>query len=294
MDFDLPLILFIAVAATGLGWVLDWWLNSAKRKAAIATVEAQFTHLDTDQKKQNEAYIAASSAAKSQPAWAEYSQSFFPVLALVFVLRSFLIEPFQIPSGSMIPTLEVGDYIAVNKFAYGIRLPILKTKIIPIGEPKRGDVVVFFPPHDKRYFIKRLIGMPGDTIRYSNNVLYVNGEEIKQEFIETRVPPYAAPGESPSMCFQYNSQYSVVTELLGDTPHIMQKCNHPSQLSIEGTYVVPAGHYFMMGDNRDNSLDSRAWGMVPDKNIVGKAFAVWLHWPHVTDMPSFSSVGVIK
>ena len=135
MDFDLPLILFIAVAATGLGWVLDWWLNSAKRKAAIATVEAQFTHLDTDQKKQNEAYIAASSAAKSQPAWAEYSQSFFPVLALVFVLRSFLIEPFQIPSGSMIPTREVGDYIAVNKFAYGIRLPILKTKIIPIGEP---------------------------------------------------------------------------------------------------------------------------------------------------------------
>lgn len=294
MDFDLPLILFIACALTGIGWVLDWLLNNSKRKRALDHVDAQFTHLDAEQKLQDEGYLAASKAAKQQPIWAEYSQSFFPVLALVFVLRSFLIEPFQIPSGSMIPTLEVGDYIAVNKFAYGIRLPIIKTKVIPIGEPKRGDVVVFFPPHDKRYFIKRLIGMPGDTIRYANNVLYINGVEIKQEFIESRVPPYAAPGESPSMCFQFNSQYSVVTELLGDTPHIMQKCNHPGQLSIEGTYVVPAGHYFMMGDNRDNSADSRAWGMVPDKNIVGKAVAVWLHWPHITDMPSFSSVGVIK
>lgn len=294
MDIDLPLILFLAVALTGIGWLLDWQLNGAKRKRALATVETQFAHLDGAQKELDEAYLAAQAAAKAQPVWAEYSQSFFPVLALVFVLRSFLIEPFQIPSGSMIPTLEIGDYIAVNKFAYGIRLPIIKTKIIPIGEPKRGDVVVFFPPHDKRYFIKRLIGMPGDTIRYSNNVLYVNGVEIKQEFIETRVPPYAAPGEAPSMCFQFNSQYSVVTELLGDTPHTMQKCNRPGQLSIEGTYVVPPGHYFMMGDNRDNSLDSRAWGMVPDKNIVGKAFAVWLHWRNVTDLPSFSSVGIIK
>jgi signal peptidase I len=294
MDIDLPLILFIAVALTGVGWVLDWWLNGAKRKRAIANVEAQFAKLDAQQKTQDEAYLTASAAAKTQPLWAEYSQSFFPVLALVFVLRSFLLEPFQIPSGSMIPTLEIGDYIAVNKFAYGIRLPIVKTKVISIGEPKRGDVVVFFPPHDKRYFIKRLIGMPGDTIRYSNNQLYVNGEEIKQEFLESRVPAYAAPGEVASTCFQYKSQYSVVTELLGDTPHIMQKCNRPGQLSIEGTYVVPAGHYFMMGDNRDNSLDSRAWGMVPDKNIVGKAFAVWLHWPHITDLPSFSRVGVIK
>ncbi|MEY4587926.1 MAG: hypothetical protein RL497_2 [Pseudomonadota bacterium] len=290
MDFDLPLILFIAVTVTGVGWLLDWRLNGAKRKGAIAAVETQFSHLDEQQKKEHEAYIAASTAAKTQPLWAEYSQSFFPVLALVFVLRSFLIEPFQIPSGSMIPTLEVGDYIAVNKFAYGIRLPILKTKVIPITDPKRGDVVVFFPPNDKRYFIKRLIGLPGDTIRYSNNVLYVNGVEIKQEFIKSRVPPYPVF----SKCAEYGEQYSVMTELLGDTPHIMQKCNRPTELSIEGTYVVPSGHYFMMGDNRDNSADSRAWGMVPDKNIVGKAFAVWLHWPHVTDVPSFSTAGVIK
>lgn len=293
MDFDLPLILFIAVMVTGIGWLLDWRLNGAKRKQAIKQVEAQFAHLIEEQKHRDDAYMAASAIAKQQPAWAEYSQSFFPVLALVFVLRSFLFEPFQIPSGSMIPTLLVGDYIVVNKYAYGVRLPIIQQKVIPIGEPKRGDVVVFFPPHDKRYFIKRLIGLPGDTIRYKNNVLYVNGQEIKQDFIESKVAPYPAPGQG-SHCSEVKGEYTVATELLGDTPHAMQKCSQPGSLSIDGTYVVPAGHYFMMGDNRDNSLDSRYWGMVPDKNIVGKAVAVWLHWAHITDLPSFSSVGIIK
>lgn len=284
MDFDLPLILFLLTLITGLGWLLDTLLNGATRKQAVLSVETQFQSLNAHEKDNHPDYQVALSAAKRLPLWAEYSKDFFPVLLLVFSLRSFLIEPFQIPSGSMIPTLAIGDYIVVNKFAYGIRLPIIKTKIIPIADPKRGEVVVFFPPNEKRYFIKRLVGLPGDTVSVQNNILYINGQRISQTLIGK------SHSDNPSNC----PDYIVAKEQLAEKPHVMQKCDLAGNLSKEGTWQVPAGHYFMMGDNRDNSADSRYWGVVPDENIVGKAFAIWLHWPTMSSIPSFKTAGLIE
>ncbi|WP_019529954.1 signal peptidase I [Dasania marina] len=209
---------------------------------------------------------------------AEYAKSFFPVLFVVVLLRSFIVEPFQIPSASMVPTLKVGDYILVNKFSYGLRLPVLGTKIMAVGEPQRGDVMVFFPPHDPRYFIKRVIGLPGDEIVYSNKTLTINGEFMPQAFV-------AQIHESGQAVKLYNEQF-------GDSSHTI----HNTMAIDRGgfTMVVPQGHYFMMGDNRDNSSDSRFWGPVPEQNIVGKAFAKWMYWPSITQLPSFSRAGVIE
>jgi len=176
MDINLPLILLLLVGGTGAVWVYDFIFLRKPRLQAITSVNTQFPDLADAEKPNNEQYMKAYEAVAAEPAFVEYSKSFFPVLFLVFFLRSFIIEPFQIPSESMVPTLEVGDFIAVNKFAYGVRLPVFRNKIIPIGDPKRGDVMVFFPPHEDRYFIKRVIGLPGDKIRYENKVLYVNGE----------------------------------------------------------------------------------------------------------------------
>ncbi len=243
MDIDFPLILVIAVFITGIAWLL--------LKVKVA-----------DNK------------------YLEFCGSFFPVLLLVLVLRSFLYEPFQIPSGSMIPTLKVGDFILVDKFSYGLRLPVTGTKVIDIGEPERGDVMVFFPPNDERYFIKRVIGLPGDKIEMLDGVLFVNGEEVKQKPHPTLVPE--------------DHSYAVYLEQLGDVEHTMQRNVHPSRHSAHYTTVVKPGHYFMMGDNRDNSSDSREWGQVPEANIVGKAVAVWMHWQKFFSLPSFSSVGAIE
>lgn len=209
----------------------------------------------------------------------EYAKSFFPVLLVVFVLRSFLVEPFQIPSSSMVPTLQVGDYILVNKYTYGIRLPVLRTKVLALNEPQRGDVMVFFPPHmNDTYFIKRVVGLPGDTVTYRNKALYVNGEPLERE----------ALAELP----QGNSRYEIGLEVLGDANHLMQvDAMRPAR---DFSLVVKPGHYFMMGDNRDNSSDSRVWGQVPEKDIVGKAFAVWMHWDSLFSIPSFSRVGMIE
>lgn len=285
MDFDLPLILFLLTLVTGLGWLLDTLLNGVKRKQAVAAVEAQFPALSLAEKDTHPEYSAALAAVKKLPLWAEYSKDFFPVLLLVFTLRSFLLEPFQIPSGSMIPTLAIGDYIVVNKFAYGIRLPIIKTKVVPIEDPKRGEVVVFIPPHKKQYFIKRLVGLPGDTVSVQNNILYINGQAVTQTPIGKNTS-----GDAPSAC----PNYTIAQEQLGETAHRMQTCDFASHPSREGTWQVPAGHYFMMGDNRDNSEDSRYWGVVPDENIVGKAFAIWLHWPSISSIPSFKNAGFIQ
>jgi signal peptidase I len=211
---------------------------------------------------------------------AEYARSFFPVLGAVLVLRSFIAEPFQIPSASMVPTLQVGDYILVNKFSYGLRLPVLKTKILAVGEPQRGDVIVFFPPHVNTYYIKRLIGMPGDHIQYRHKVLYINGEKADQTYLAT-LP------QLPSV--EWSS------EQLGSVAHSVYKqmdSYHPVADDVD--IVVEPGHYFMMGDNRDNSADSRFWGQVPEDNIVGKAFAVWMHWESFFSLPSFDRVGSIK
>lgn len=210
----------------------------------------------------------------------EYAKSFFPVLFIVLVLRSFLVEPFQIPSASMVPTLEVGDFILVNKYTYGIRLPVVGTKVVDLNSPKRGDVMVFFPPGKDIYFIKRVIGLPGDEIRYINNVLYINGEKQSQALVAS------LPAGEP--------QYQLMTETVDGIDHAMQKHIVPGRLSRHGVWVVPEGHYFMMGDNRDNSSDSREWGFVPEENIVGKAFAIWMHWESLTSIPSFSRVGWIQ
>jgi signal peptidase I len=208
----------------------------------------------------------------------EFVASLAPVLGLVLVLRSFVIEPFQIPSSSMVPTLKVGDFILVNKWTYGIRLPVLRTKIIELNSPERGDVMVFFPPHEERYFIKRVIGLPGDEIHVLDGVLYINGDKMSQKVLDGEIP---AP------------RSVVMTEDLYGLEHAMQKRILPTRLSQNFTAVVPQGHYFMMGDNRDNSSDSRVWGPVPEQRIVGKAFARWMFWDKFLSLPSFQRAGKI-
>jgi len=213
------------------------------------------------------------------PFYIEYTAPFFPILFLVLLLRSFLLEPFQIPSASMVPTLQIGDFILVNKFSYGLRLPVTQTKIVDIGEPKRGDVMVFFPPGDDRYFIKRVIGLPGDRIEVVNNQLYINGVGMRQ---------------APAGMFEENGTgYEVVTENLDGVEHLIRRRYTAGRLGELFSTVVPQGHYFMMGDNRDNSSDSRVWGPVPEDRIVGKAFAVWMHWDRFLSLPSFSTAGKI-
>lgn len=203
-----------------------------------------------------------------EPILVEHAKSFFPVLLFVLVLRSFVFEPFRIPSSSMMPTLLIGDFILVNKFAYGIRLPVVNTKVIEIGEPKRGDVMVFrYPKNPSLDYIKRVIALPGDKIGYFNKHVYINGQRI------TQIPLglYEGVGQGESMTgalWQHESSALQEHDIL-----IMQ-----GRPSIEGETVVPKGHYFMMGDNRDNSNDSRYWGTVPKENIVGKAVLIWMNW----------------
>lgn len=209
---------------------------------------------------------------------AEYSKSFFPVLFVVLILRSFVIEPFQIPSSSMVPTLEIGDYILVSKFSYGIRLPVVGTKIIDVGKPKRGDVMVFFPPHDKRYFIKRVIGLPGDVISYTNKRLTINGKPVPEKLLAE------FPVNNPVILLAEEDLEGVRHEIHKDY----------LRSSVDFTIKIEPGFYYMMGDNRDNSSDSRFWGPVPEKNVVGKAFAVWMHWKSFKELPSFKRVGAIQ
>jgi len=280
-SINLPLILTLAVMITGLVWLFDALVLSRPRKAKLAAVEKQFTGMAMETEHQKEVFEEAKAVATKEPLLVEYSKSFFPVLFIVFFLRSFLVEPFQIPSGSMIPTLEVGDFILVNKFAYGVRAPVLNTEIIPIGKPERGDVMVFFPPHQpETYYIKRVIGLPGDHISYNNHVLSINGKVIEEKLVAE------LPAGAPVL--------RMVTEKIDGKEFTAYKHLHPSRLSARGSWTVPAGHYFMMGDNRDNSLDSREWGFVSEEAIVGKAFAVWMHWEKFLSLPSFDHVGVIK
>ncbi|MFT5083214.1 MAG: signal peptidase I [Lentisphaeria bacterium] len=289
MDINLPLLLFLAVAFTGVTWLVDLAFFSKSREQKIAAVDGQFSSLTVEQKQQDESYKKAMETVSLEPVLVEYSKSFFPVLFLVFALRSFIVEPFQIPSESMVPTLEVGDFILVNKFTYGIRLPLIRTKILDINTPKRGEVMVFFPPNKDQYFIKRIVGLPGDVIRYADNVLYVNGEKMKQElaYTDPRIDNacnYIGRGQG---------EYVVVNETFGDVSHLMRKCESPLMASSDRSWKVPEGHFFMMGDNRDNSSDSRVWGAVPEERIVGKAFAIWMHWESLLSIPSFSRVGAI-
>ena len=198
--------------------------------------------------------------------------------ALALLFRSLMFEPFNIPSGSMIPTLKVGDFILVNKYAYGIRLPVVGTKIIDVGDPERGDSMVFIPPHEEEYFIKRVIGLPGDRVRYQNKTLYINGVEQTQVFQqEVR---------------EFRPRQLEFEETFGDKPHAIYRNLYNDPRVQE--WVVPEGHYFMMGDNRDQSNDSRFWGFVPDENVVGRAFAVWMHKDPGLSMPTFSTTRWIR
>ncbi|OUR70355.1 signal peptidase I [Bermanella sp. 47_1433_sub80_T6] len=257
MDIDFPLILVIAVFVTGLISLADKLFFANRRALVSEGLVSQGASQDDIE------------SAEREPWLIENSKGFFPVLALVLVLRSFLVEPFQIPSGSMEPTLIKGDFILVNKFSYGFRLPVLGTKVIEMSDPKRGDVMVFIPPHDPRYFIKRVVGLPGDHIQYRNKRLTINGNLVDEKLIGRY------PSNAPKVSVYQEHNYP-----------IQQYNGIPSR--GDGEWLVPQGHYFMMGDNRDNSGDSRFWGFVPDKNIVGKAFAVWMHWESWTGLPSFS------
>ena len=207
---------------------------------------------------------AAGATPAKMPWWVEYGRSFFPVILAVFLLRSFLVEPFRIPSGSMLPTLHVGDFILVNKFTYGIRLPVIDKKVVDLGSPQRGDVVVFrYPPEPSTDYIKRVIGVPGDRIGYYDKVLYVNGEPVTQR-------DAARPAQDEGI------DYLRLPEQLGTHRYTVQWM--PQRPSPQGEVVVPPGQYFVMGDNRDNSKDSRYWGFVPDQNLIGKAFVIWMNW----------------
>jgi signal peptidase I len=280
-SINLPLILTLAVLITGLVWLFDALVLSRPRKEKVMAVEKQFSGMELQTEQQKKAYEDAKAVAAKEPTLVEYSKSFFPVLFIVFFLRSFLVEPFQIPSGSMIPTLEVGDFILVNKFAYGVRAPVLNKEIVPVGKPQRGDVMVFFPPHAPDiYYIKRVIGVPGDHITYNDHVLTINGKVVEEKLVAE------LPAGQPVL--------RMVTETIDGKEFTAYKHLRPSRLSLRGSWVVPEGHYFMMGDNRDNSLDSREWGMVSEDAIVGKAFAVWMHWEKFMSIPSFDHVGVIK
>jgi signal peptidase I len=279
MDIDFPLILVILVFGSGLIWLADHLFLAPGRQRVLDELRRDYPEWENESSAQHREYEKRSTATASEPVVVEYAKSFFPVLFVVFVLRSFLVEPFQIPSSSMVPTLQVGDYILVNKFTYGIRLPVLRTKVLDLNQPKRGDVMVFFPPHmNDTYYIKRVIGLPGDKIRYANKKLSVNGEEVPQRML-ARLPP-AQPRYELSEESMGGMEHQIQTDLLRQNDNF--------------TLTVREGHYFMMGDNRDNSSDSRVWGQVPERDIVGKAFAIWMHWESFLSMPSFQRVGAIK
>jgi signal peptidase I len=212
--------------------------------------------------------------AAKEPLMVDYARSFFPIFLFVLLLRAFVVEPFRIPSGSMMPTLLVGDFILVNKYAYGLRMPVTKTKLVDVDEPERGDVVVFRYPRDPKVdYIKRLVGLPGDRIAYRDKKLYVNGREMPQK----PVGWYEPVGSGERM----RGAFELVEDLDGVEHAILVNPRTPDfgpgcQVLANGEVTVPEGHYFMMGDNRDNSNDSRCWGFVPESNLVGRAFVIWL------------------
>ena len=273
------LILVAVTLVTGLVWLLDHWVlvrfRAAKARKAQESAGVPLT-------------VEAVEKLMIEPVWVEQCKGIFPVIAAVLVLRSFLYEPFQIPSGSMMPTLLEGDFILVNKYTYGLRIPVINSVFVPVNQPQRGDVMVFhFPEDPKTDFIKRVIGLPGDTVAYQGKRLTINGNQIRveqdgsyqyvdkgfdvtdtaryQEYLSERSHPMIVDDKQPR---------SLVLQAVRDFPN-RENCTY----SEDGFVCkVPAGHYFMMGDNRDNSHDSRYWGFVPDANIVGKAFLVWMNF----------------
>ena len=291
VEVNFALLLFLASVVTGLYWLGEQLVFAPARQRAAAQFESEDAQrrsaLAQQGIKQVDGNVAhAKEALLAQPWWLEWTAGLFPVIITVFLLRSFLFEPFKIPSGSMIPTLLVGDLILVNKFHYGIRLPVINTKLTEGNKPQRGDVMVFrYPPQPSLDYIKRVVGVPGDTVAYINKRLTVNGQVVQT---------HALPDFLDEDSMRYFKQFE---ETLGDKPHrLLNDESRPAfvqvqpnffggegcKYTVEGvTCKVPDGHYFMMGDNRDNSLDSRYWGFVPDANIVGKAFYVWMNFSNL-------------
>lgn len=299
---NFSLLLFILSVVTLAYWLAERFVFAPRRLAAVASLEAQSSQRAQELAKRGitrvdgEITDDTKRAVLAQPWWLDWTAGLFPVILAVFLLRSFLFEPFKIPSGSMIPTLMVGDLILVNKFHYGVRLPVINKKIIANNDPKRGDVMVFrYPSEPSIDYIKRVVGLPGDEVSFRNQVLYVNGTAAPL----TRLPD---PGFYDESVMRYFPEFK---EKLGDVEHNIlvnpqyqpfygseDKINFPyrenCRYSAEGvTCKVPAGHYFMMGDNRDNSQDSRFWGFVPDANIVGKAFFVWMNFGDLKRIGAF-------
>jgi len=294
---NFALILFILTVGTGIIWCLDVFYFAKQRRiradAALAAFDARNAKLTSDGiKLDSSGRVALEADILKQPTWIEYSGSFFPVIALVFFLRSFLFEPFKIPSSSMVPTLEVGDLILVNKYTYGIRLPIINKKIIDLNNPKRGDVMVFKYPKDLSLdYIKRVVGVPGDKIIYKNKRLSVNGKELSYQSLSDYLDE-----EHLSYSKQFQEKLDGTAHRILNDDRAPAYISNPDQFpdrnlctyDLEGfVCTVPAGHYFMMGDNRDNSLDSRYWGFVPDENVVGKAFFIWMNLSNPKRIGSF-------
>jgi signal peptidase I len=255
---DFALIMFVLLLVTGGVWLLDRFALAAKRGKEAA-----------------------------EPWWVEYAKSFFPVILVVFFIRSFLIEPFKIPSGSMIPTLQVGDFILVNKFTYGVRLPVINQKIIPLNDPQRGDVMVFRYPEDPTLdYIKRVVGLPGDTVEYRGKRLWINGVEQAQtadgeyNYVESGLNFVHTEKRIETLGIR---KHAVLINPEMPTLHLgaVAEFTGRDNCTYDNDMVrckVPEGQYFMMGDNRDNSRDSRYWGFVPDNQIVGKAFLIWMNF----------------
>jgi signal peptidase I len=297
LEGNFALLLFLATFVTGLYWLAERFYFLPRRRKAVETLEQQsalrrqelatkgITQVDND-------LAETKSRLLMQPWWLDWTAGLFPVILVVFLLRSFLFEPFKIPSGSMIPTLLVGDLILVNKFHYGVRLPVINLKVTEGNKPQRGDVMVFrYPPKPSQDYIKRVVGIPGDEVAYLNKRLTVNGQPV---------PTSSVPEFFDQDAMRYFKQYE---EKLGDQPHRLlidddrpafvpgvedfafkQNCRY----SVEGVVCkVPEGQYFMMGDNRDNSLDSRYWGFVPDANIVGRAFFIWMNFGNFKRIGAF-------
>jgi len=275
MHFDFPALMVLAVFITGTIWLLDVFLWLPKRKQRAQGLASKDKNLLGSKLEEEQEKILKESII------VEYSRSLFPVIFIVLILRSFLVEPFRIPSGSMMPTLLVGDFILVNKYAYGIRLPVLDTKIINTGDPKRGDVVVFrYPKDPSTDYIKRVIGIPGDKVQYKNKQVIINGEP-KSQITEAI---YEGVGSGVSM-----SGTELKSEDLDGAKH--QLLVDSSKPSISYEFIVPDKKYFVMGDNRDNSNDSRYWGMVPQENLVGKAFFIWMNWDSAGDGVALDRIG---